>query len=44
MWCFVMQRSPEISSHIETLMVAIQHVDCTTLHPRLPVQLPQQEN
>ena len=35
---------PEVSSHIEALMVAVQHVHCATLHARLPVQLPQQQN
>ena len=34
--------SPEIPSHIEALMIAVQHVHCATLHARLPVQLPQQ--
>jgi len=35
---------PEVACYVETLMVAIQHVDRTALHARLPVQLSQQKN
>ncbi len=36
--------SPEVASHIQALVVAVEHVDCTTLLPRLPVQLTQQQH
>ncbi len=36
--------APEVPSHIQALVVAIQHVDSAALLPRLTVQLPQQQH
>jgi hypothetical protein len=35
---------PEVAGHVEALVVAIEHVDSAVLQPRLPIQLPQQND
>lgn len=35
---------PEVAGHVEALVVAIEHVDSAALQPRLPIQLPQQND
>ncbi len=36
--------APEVAAHVEALVVAVQHVHRAALQPRLPVQLPQQQD
>lgn len=36
--------APEVARHIQALVVAVEHVDCPALLPRLPVQLAQQQH
>lgn len=38
----IVMSMPEVASHIEALVVAIEHVHSSPLQPRLPIQLPQQ--
>jgi len=42
--CKAQEDTPEVAGHIEALVVAVEHVDCATLQPRLPIQLTQKDN